>query len=109
MNLEAHPNLHAAGLARDIQQAILGRLRGKAAANPQRALQLAQACLTDFVVQLSCALDAEYGVEQRRWPGCPNCGSETIETRNDSASGDPLFTDVHCAKCGRYLRPWNTV
>lgn len=58
MSIEAHPNLHAAGLTVDIIEAVEQRVRGKAATlPPQLIADLTNKRIVEFVLTLSMVLD----------------------------------------------------
>ncbi len=41
---------------------------------------------------------------------CPDCGNqEYFHVENHSLGGDPLFSDLHCSRCGAFVRTWNSV
>jgi hypothetical protein len=62
MSVDAHPNIHAAGLAVDIMQAIRKRLRGKAAEDTYgKATEAVTEEIATFCVRVSCLLDERYG------------------------------------------------
>jgi hypothetical protein len=55
------------------------------------------------------AREAE-AIRAKLFDKCPRCGNtEVFHVENHSLSRDPLFSDLHCSRCGALVRHWNSV
>lgn len=61
MSIENHPNINAAGFTIDVISAYLENLRGVAGANPTEALIVLHPFITEFIANVSTALDDKFG------------------------------------------------
>jgi len=62
MSIENNPNIQAVGLTVDIVNSYMHNLRGKAAEDKPKALQILTSKIVKFVTELSEELDQTFGV-----------------------------------------------